>query len=40
LDGEAPTVDMVLSKAELLKGHTSCDLDLGSDDVDTGDLLC
>jgi hypothetical protein len=33
-------VDVLLGKAELLEGDTSSDLDLSSDDVDTGDLLC
>lgn len=39
LDGETSAVDVLLSQAELLEGDTRSDLDLGSDNVDTGDLF-
>lgn len=39
LDGETTAVDVVLGETELLEGNTSSDLDLRSDNVDTGDLF-
>jgi hypothetical protein len=32
--------DRVLRQTELRKSRTSCDLDLGGDDVESGDFLC
>jgi len=40
LDGETTSVDVLLGQTELSKGDTGSDLDLGGDNVDTGDLLC
>lgn len=40
LEGETASGDVVLGQTELLKGRTSSNLDLSSDDVDTSDLLC
>jgi len=39
LEGEAADRDPVLREAELLQRRTGGDLDLGSNDVDAGDLL-
>lgn len=39
LNGESSSVDVLLSQAKLGEGDTGRDLDLGSDNVDTGDLL-
>lgn len=39
LDGKATSVDMVLSQTELLERNASGDLDLRSNNVDTGNLL-
>jgi hypothetical protein len=39
LDGETASGDAVLSQTQLLKSGTSGDLNLGSDDIDTSDLL-
>ena len=40
LDREASASDRLLRQTELGKGRACGDLDLGSDDVDTSDLLC
>src|SRR5690242_1362678 len=40
LEGETASGDVVLGQTELLKGRTSSNLDLSSDNVDTSDLLC
>lgn len=39
LNGESTTVDRLLSETELSEGDTAGDLDLGGDNVDTGDLF-
>jgi hypothetical protein len=39
LDGETSSVDMLLGKTELFEGDTSSNLDLGSNDIDTGNFL-
>ena len=39
LDGETALGDCLLCKAKLGKRGASCDLNLGGDDVDAGDLL-
>jgi hypothetical protein len=39
LDGETTSGDAILGKAKLCEGRTSCDLDLGCDDINTGDFL-
>lgn len=40
LNGETASVDVLLRETELLKRDARCDLDLGGNNVDTGDLLC
>ena len=39
LDGEPSLGDVLLHETERRQGRSRCDLDLGGDDVDTGDLL-
>jgi hypothetical protein len=39
LEGKASCGNVVLGQAKLLKRCTRCNLDLGSHDVDTGDLF-
>jgi hypothetical protein len=39
LEGKATCGDVVLGQTELLKGSTRSNLDLCSDDIDTGDFL-
>ena len=39
LEGKATSGDVVLGEAKLLEGRTCGDLDLGSDDVNAGDLF-
>ena len=39
LDGETTSGDAVLGEAKLCERRTSCDLDLGSDNVNAGDFL-
>lgn len=40
LDGETTRGDTVLGKAKLCEGRTSCNLNLGCDDIDAGNFLC
>lgn len=39
LDGETSTVDVFLGETQLLESDTTGNLDLGGNDVDSGDLL-
>lgn len=39
LDSESSSVDVLLGQAKLLESHTSSNLDLSGDNVDTGDLF-
>lgn len=39
LYGKAPSCDAILSQTKLLERSASGNLDLSSDDIDTGDLL-
>jgi len=39
LDSKTTSGDAVLGKTKLCKGRTSCDLDLGCDDIDAGNFL-
>jgi hypothetical protein len=39
LNGETSSVDVILSKTKLLERDTGGNLDLSSDNIDTGDLL-
>jgi hypothetical protein len=40
LNCEPAPGDRVLRQTELSKSRASCDLDLGSDDIKSGDFLC
>ena len=40
LNGETSSVNVFLCETELLESNTSGDLNLSSDNVDTGDFLC